>query len=91
MFAFENIGHEPLCKNEFFRFLTAEEILAHVEKDESVTSAMVFIQPNSDGFDNEGDSGDKDTGSSVNNLDGKQLLASAEAKSCFNMSVPERQ
>ena len=42
-------------------------------------SAMVFIQPLSDGFDSEGDSGDEDSGGSVNNLSGKQLQANAQA------------
>ena len=69
-------------KNLFFRFLTAEEVLAQIE-DETVTSAMVFIQPPSDGFDSEGDSGDEDTGGSVNNLNGKQLQANAEASLVF--------
>ena len=71
MFPFGNTGHEPLCKKSFFRFLTAEEILAQIEEDETVTSAMRFIQPPSDGFDSEGDSGNEDTGGSVNNLRGK--------------------
>ena len=79
MFPLGNTGHEPLCKKSFFRFLTAEEVLAQIEEDEAVTSAMVFIQPPSDGFDSEGDSGDEDTGGSVNNLSGKQLQANAEA------------
>ena len=71
MFPFGNTGREPLCKKSFFRFLTAEEILALIEEDETVISAMGFIQPPSDGFDSEGDSGDEDTGGSVNNLRGK--------------------
>ena len=54
MFSFGNTGHEPLCKKSFFRFLTAEEIFAQIEEDETVISAMVFIQPPSDGFDSEG-------------------------------------
>ena len=41
---------------------------------------MAFIQPPSDGFDSEGDSGDEDTGGIVNNLSGKQLQANAEAR-----------
>ena len=80
LFLFVNTGHEPLCKKSFFRFLTAEEVLAQVEEDEIVASAMVFIQPPSDGFDSEGDSGDEDTCGSVNNLSGKQLQANAEAR-----------
>ena len=71
MFPFGNTGHEPLCKKSFFRFPTAEEILAQIEEDETVTSAMVFDQPPSDGFDSEGYSGDEETGGSVNNLKGK--------------------
>ena len=70
-------------KKSFFRFLTAEEILPQIKEDETVTSAMAFIQPPSDGFDSEGDSGDKDTGGSVNNLRGKQLRANAEARVVF--------
>ena len=73
MFPFENTGHEQLRKKSFFRFLTAEEVLSQIEEDETVTSAMVFIEPPSDGFDSEGDSGDEDIGGSVNNLRGKQL------------------
>ena len=73
MFPFGNTGHEPLCKKCFFRFLTPEEVLAQIEEDETVTSAMVFIQPPSDGFDGEGDSGDEDTDGRVNSLNGKQL------------------
>ena len=80
MFPFGNSGREPLCKKFSFRFLTAKEVLAQIEEDETVTSAMVFIQPPSDGFDSEGDSGDEDTGGSVNNLSGKQLQANAEAR-----------
>ena len=49
-----NTGHEPLSKESFFRFLTAKKVLAQIEEDETVTSAMVFIQPLSDGFDSEG-------------------------------------
>ena len=75
MFSFGNTGHEPLCKKSFFRFLTAEEVLAQIEENETVTSAMVFIQPPS-----EGDSGNEDIGGSENNLSGKQLQANAEAK-----------
>ena len=79
MFPFGNTGHEPLCKKSFFRFLTAEEVLPQIEEDETVTSAMAFIQPPSDGFDGNGHSGDEGTGGSVNNLNGKQLQANAEA------------
>ena len=43
MFSFGNTGHKPLCKKSFFAFLTAKEVLAQIEKDETVTSAMVFI------------------------------------------------
>ena len=75
MFSFGNTGHEPLCKKSFFRFLTAEEVLAQIEENETVTSAMVFIQP-----PNEGDSGNEDIVGSENNLSGKQLQANAEAK-----------
>ena len=50
MFPFGNTGHEPLCEKSFFRFLTAEEVLAQIEENETVTSAMVFIQPASDGL-----------------------------------------
>ena len=71
MFPFGNTGHELLCKKSFFRFLTAEEVLRQIEEDETVTSAMAFIQPPNDGFASEGDSGDEDTGGSVNNLSGK--------------------
>ena len=73
MFPFGNTGHEPLCKKSFFRFLTAEKVLAQIEEDKTVTSAMVFIQPPSDGFDSKGDSGNEDTGGRMNNLSGKQL------------------
>ena len=66
MFPFGNTGHQPLCKKSFLWFHTAEEVLAQIEEDETVTSAMVFIQPPSDGFDSEVDSGDEDTGGSVN-------------------------
>ena len=79
MFPFGNTGREPLCKKSFFRFLTAEKVLAQIEEDETVTSAMVFIQPPSDSFDSEGDNGDEGTGGIVNNLGGKQLQANAEA------------
>ena len=41
---------------------------------------MVFIQPPSDGFDSEGYSDNEDIGGSVNNLNGKQLQANAEAR-----------
>ena len=41
---------------------------------------MVFIQPPNNGFDSEEDSGDDDTGGSVNNLSGKQLQANAEVR-----------
>ena len=88
MFPFGNTGHELLCKKSFFRFLTAEEILPQIEEDETVTSAMAFIQPLSDGFDSEGDSGDEDTGGSVNNLRGKQLQANAEARAVFLSRSP---
>ena len=65
MFPFGKTGHKPLSKKSFLGFLTAEEILAQIEEDETVTSAMVFIQPPSDSFDSEEDSGDEDTGDSV--------------------------
>ena len=71
MFSFGNTGHEPLCKKSFFKFFSAEEVLPQIEEGEAVTSAMAFIQPPSDGFNNEADSGDEDTGGSVNNLRGK--------------------
>ena len=77
MFPFGNTGHEPLCKKFFFRFFTAENVLAQIEEDKTVTSAMVFIQPPSDGFDSEGDSGNEDTGGRVNNLSGKQVQVNA--------------
>ena len=80
MFPLGNTGNEPLRKKSFFRFHSAEAILAQIEEDETVTLAMVFIQPSSDGFDSEGDSGDEDTGGSVNNLSGKQLQANAETR-----------
>ena len=32
MFPFGKTGHEPLCKKSFFRFLTAEEVLARSKK-----------------------------------------------------------
>ena len=86
---FRDTGHEPLCKKSFFRFLTAEKIFALIEEHETVTSAMVFIQSPSDGFDNEGDSGDEDTGGSVNNLRGKQLQANAEERVVFLSRSPE--
>ena len=89
MFSFGNPGHEPLCKKSFFRFLTAEEVLAQIEENETVTSAMVFIQPPSDGFDSEGDSGDEGIGGSVNNLRGKQLQANAEARVVSISRSPE--
>ena len=89
MFPFGNTGHEPLCKKSFFRFLTAEEVLPQIEEDETVTSAMAFIKPPSDGFDNEGDSGDEDTGGSVNNLSRKQLQANAEARVVLLSRSPE--
>ena len=73
MFPFGNTGHEPLFKKSFFKSLTAEEDLPQIEEDETVTSVMAFIQASSDGFDSEEDSGDEDTGDSVNNLSGKQL------------------
>ena len=60
----------------FFRFVTAEEVLAQIKKDDSITSAKVFIQPRNDGKD----SGDKEAGGTVNNLCGKQLPAAAKAK-----------
>ena len=50
---------------------------------------MAFTQPPSDGFDSEGDSGDEDTGSSVNNLSGKQLQANAEARVVLLSRSPE--
>ena len=83
MFPFGNTGHETLCKKSFFRFLAVEEVLAQIEEDETVTSAMAFIQPPSDGFDSEGNSGDEDTDGSVNNLRGKQLQVNAEARNVF--------
>ena len=89
MLPFGNTGHETLCKKSFFRFLTAEEVLSQIEENETVTSAMAFIQPTSDGFDNEGDSGDEDTGGSVNNLSGKQLQANAEASVVLLSRSPE--
>ena len=89
MFPFGNTGHEPLCKKSFFRFLTAEEVLPQIEENETVTSAMAFIQPPSDGFDSKGDSGDEDTGGSVNNLSGKQLQANAEASVVLLSRSPE--
>ena len=89
MSPFGNTGHERLCKKSFFRFLTAEEVLAQIEEDEAVTLAMVFIQPPSDGFDSEEDSGDEDTGGSVNNLSGKQLQANAEARVVSISRSPE--
>ena len=89
MFPFGNTEHEPLCKKSFFRFLTAEKVLAQIEEDETVTSAMVFIQPPSDGFGSKGDSGDEDTGGSVNNLSGKQLQDNAEARVVLLSRSPE--
>ena len=80
MFPLRNTGHEPLCKNYFFRFLTAEEVLAHIEENEAVSSGMAFIQPPSDGFDDDGNSGDEGTGGSMNNLSEKQLQAIVEAR-----------
>ena len=81
MFPFGNTGHKPVCKRNFFRILlTTEEILAKIEEDESITLAMVFIQPPCEGMESEGDSGDEDTGDTVNNLSGKQLQATAEAR-----------
>ena len=50
---------------------------------------MVFIQPPRDDFDSEGDSGDEDTGGSVNNLNGKQLQAIAEARVVSISRSPE--
>ena len=50
---------------------------------------MAFIQPPSDGFDSEGDSGDEDTGGSVNNLSGKQLQANAETRVVLLSRSPE--
>ena len=82
-------GHKPLCKKSFFRFLTAEEALPQIEEDETVTSAMASIQPPSDGFDSEGDSGDKGTSGSVNNVRRKQLQANAEARVVFLSRSPE--
>ena len=89
MFPFGNTGHEPLCKKSFFWFLTAEEVLAQIEENETVTSVMAFIQPPNDGFDSKGDSGDEDTGGSVNNLSGKQLQANAEASVVLLSRSPE--
>ena len=89
MFPYGNTGHEPLCNKSFFRFLTAEEVLPQIQEDETVISAMAFIQPPSDGFDSEGDSGDEDTGGSVNNLSGKQLQANAEARVVLLSRSPE--
>ena len=74
------LGRSGCVRNIFLGFFTAEEVLAQIEEDETITLAMVFIQPPSDGFDSEGDSGDEDTGGSVNNLSGKQLQANAEAR-----------
>ena len=37
MFPFGNTGHEPLGKKSFFRFLTAEKVLAQIAEDETVT------------------------------------------------------
>ena len=76
-------------KKSFFSFLTADEVLAQIEENETVTSAMAFIQPPSDGFDSEGDSGDKDTGGSVNNPSRKQLQANAEARVVSIFRSPE--
>ena len=89
MFPFGNTGHKPLCKKSFFRSVSAEEVLPQIEEDKAVTSAMAFIQPPSDGFDCEGDSGDEDTGDSVNNLSGKQLQANAEARVVLLSRSPE--
>ena len=83
MLPFGNTGHEPLRKKIFFRFPTAEEVFTQIEEDETVTSAMAFIQSPSDGFDSKGDSSDENTGGSVNNLRGKQLQANAEARVVF--------
>ena len=80
MFPFGNTGHEPVCKQKFFRLLTIEEVLAQIKENAAVSSAEVFIQPPSDGMDGEGDSGDEDTGGTVNNLSGKKLQANAEAR-----------
>ena len=60
-----------------------------IEEDKAVTSAMAFIQPPSDGFDSKGDSGDEDTGGSVNNFSGKQLQANAEARVVLLSRSPE--
>ena len=89
MFPFTNTGHEPLCKKSFFRFVSAEKALPRIEEDKAVTSAMAFIQPPSDGFDSEGDSGDEDTGGNVNNLSGKQLQTNAEARVVLLSRSPE--
>ena len=89
MFPFGNTGHEPLCKKSFFRFLIAEKVLFQIEEDEAVSSVMAFIQPSSDGFNSEGDSGDEDIGGSVNNLRGKQLQANAEARVVLLSRSPE--
>ena len=88
-FPFGNTGRKPLCKKSFFRFFTAEDVLAQIEEDETVTSAMVFIQPTSDDFDSKGDSGDEDTDGSVNNLSGKQLQANAESRVVSISQPPE--
>ena len=50
---------------------------------------MAFIQPPGDGFASEGDSGDEDTGGSVNNLSGKWLQANAEASVVLLSRSPE--
>ena len=89
MFPFGNTGHEQLCKKSFFRFLTAEEVLAQIEEGKAVTSAMVLIQPPSDDFDSKRDSGDKDTGGSVNNFSGKQLHANAKSRVVSISRSPE--
>ena len=42
---FRETGHELVRKRNFFRILlTAEEILAEIEEDDFMTSAIVFIQ-----------------------------------------------
>ena len=74
------LGIDWYVKLFFFRFVTANEVLAQIEENDSVTSPKVFIQPLNDGMDSEGHTGDEQTGGPVNNLSGKQLQAAAEAK-----------
>ena len=73
MFLSGTLGMSRYVKKCFFRFPTAEEVLAQIKEDKTAISAMLFIQPPSNGFDSEGDSGNEDPGGSVNNLSGKQL------------------